>query len=71
MIHRMPLYRDDLDGRPCELCERSADHEHRMVLNARCHPNEGLSVDYVDGNLEIFCAVCEEIVAIVAVAKQS
>ncbi|HWC34331.1 MAG TPA: hypothetical protein VG650_05825 [Mycobacteriales bacterium] len=63
----MPLTREDLDRTRCD--DPTCDcEEGPFWLHSRCHTNDPNWVRYEDGILIVTCAVCEGVVAEIAVA---
>jgi hypothetical protein len=66
------LYRLDLDDAQCSnpACPRPL-HEHGPVyLDQACHPDAGLDVYYLDGELFLRCKQCALPVAQIAVKER-
>lgn len=65
------LYKEDLDSLPCgnPFCDHTA-HDGPMVLKQRCHPGKGTTATYKDGQIEITCRICKQLVAVVAIARK-
>jgi hypothetical protein len=65
---RSALVREDLDVEVSEDCE--GDHSI-LVMNSRCHPKGGMTVEYhkKEGTMVILCAVCEKFVCDIKVAS--
>jgi hypothetical protein len=67
----MPLYRDDLNSRACDVpgCDHTS-HSSEMHFAARCHPWVGVKATYQDGCITLRCRRCGQLVCTVAVAQK-
>lgn len=71
MARRPPQTRADLDNQSCEV--PGCRHNHApgstpLYLHPRCHPRQGVEVEYRDGVLYVRCHVCKMRVGEFAVA---
>jgi len=64
-----PLYIEDLNKLICDDPGCTNDHKEGLVLNSKCHTGKGTISWYSHGILTITCAVCEAVVAKIAVAS--
>ena len=54
----------------CPLCgENGHTHGDPFWIHAACHPQSGLSANYLDGKLTLSCRQCRKLVVEVAVAS--
>lgn len=71
----MPLkkaaYREDFDMSKCTECEHGAPgYEDTLYLHSNCHKGLPYFAGYFDGVLTLTCAVCDKVVAKIAVASR-
>ena len=68
-----PIQRQELDaaciGKSCECCDKPYSAENPLSPRAPCHPDAPLYLDYWDGVLTLFCAVCSRGVVRIKVAE--
>ena len=66
-------YYEDLErlaASGCQVPGCTHEHDHKLVLNARCHPRAGTDLKLVDGGLHVCCAECGAFVIAIAVARR-
>lgn len=70
-MNKQPLTRKDLDPLVCST--PGCDCEGDLVLHSRCHPDAATWARYnkATGNLELSCAVCEHVIAVIGVAGET
>ena len=70
-MNKQPLTRKDLDPLVC--ATPGCDCEGDLVLHSRCHPDAATWAKYNKGtgNLELSCAVCEHVIAVIGVASDA
>ncbi len=65
------LYQEDLETATCghDDCEGCADG--LLFLGGQCHKRAPVVAYYSEGGIWISCSICEELVAVVAVARRA
>lgn len=63
------LYLEDLDNHKCMTEGCQAIHKE-LVVKAKCHPNKGVDVLFVQGHLVVTCHQCSNFVVKLAIARR-
>lgn len=64
------MYLEDLSQAECDDPNCTHEHDDKLFIHSKCHPDENVMVLYHKGSLDIFCGTCSEFVCSIAVAAQ-
>jgi hypothetical protein len=70
-MNKPALTRKDLDPLVCSTPGCAC--EGNFIMHSRCHPDDPTWVTYnkTTGNLELSCATCEHVIAVIGVAREA